>query len=84
MEIIAAMKISISDPRVRHWFLMQSPLIPVAIILLYLYFVTTLGPKLMKNRAPFQVENVIIFYNVVQVLSAAYIVKEVSVEASTK
>lgn len=64
------------DPRVQDWFLMQSPLLPLFIIAFYLYFVQRLGPLLMKNKPPLKIENVIILYNVVQVLMASYIVKE--------
>ncbi|XKL63697.1 hypothetical protein PGB90_006061 [Kerria lacca] len=65
-----------SDPRVKQWFLMKSPALPLLIILLYLYFVQKLGPQLMKNRAPLKIEKVIILYNAVQVVLAAYTVEE--------
>lgn len=56
---------------------MQSPLLPITIIVFYLYFVEKLGPQLMKNRPPFKIEKIIILYNAAQVLLAGYIVKEV-------
>ncbi len=68
---------SFLDPRVQNWFLMQSPFLPLIIIIFYLLFVMKLGPALMKNRAPFKIEKFIILYNAVQVICAAYIVKEV-------
>lgn len=68
----------IADPRVKQWFLMKSPALPLLIILLYLYFVQKLGPQLMKNRAPLKIEKVIILYNAVQVVLAAYTVEEVN------
>lgn len=58
---------------------MQSPLIPLFIITFYLYFVQRLGPRLMENRPPLKIENVMIVYNVVQILMASYIVKEVRI-----
>lgn len=57
---------------------MGSPISPIVIIALYLYFVQKLGPQLMKNRPAFKIEKIIILYNAVQVFVAAYIVKEVN------
>ncbi|XP_022816094.1 elongation of very long chain fatty acids protein 7-like isoform X1 [Spodoptera litura] len=49
------------------WFLMGSPF-PVAIILAsYLLFVLKIGPAFMMRRAPYQLSNVLLLYNAVQV-----------------
>lgn len=61
------------DPLVDSWLFMQSPLPVTAILLIYLYFVLKLGPQLMKNRAPFQLKNVMIAYNAYQVLFSTWL-----------
>ncbi|XP_018327717.1 elongation of very long chain fatty acids protein 7-like [Agrilus planipennis] len=64
----------LADPRVEPFFLMSSP-IPVAIIVaFYIYFVFKLGPRLMKNRPPFDLEKVLIIYNIVQIILCGYLV----------
>ncbi|KAJ8260843.1 hypothetical protein COCON_G00165660 [Conger conger] len=52
-----------ADPRTGDWFLMSSPLPQTFIIAAYIYFVTSLGPKLMENRKPFHLKEVMIVYN---------------------
>jgi len=56
------------DPLVDSWFLMKSPLPILGILILYLYSVLRLGPRLMKNRAPFDLKYVLIAYNAYQVI----------------
>uniref|UniRef100_A0A182MB58 Elongation of very long chain fatty acids protein n=1 Tax=Anopheles culicifacies TaxID=139723 RepID=A0A182MB58_9DIPT len=61
-----------TDDRVLDLPLLQSfwtvPLITGA----YLYFVLNLGPKLMANRKPFDMRNLIIGYNLVQVAANTF------------
>ncbi|KAJ8732293.1 hypothetical protein PYW08_015023 [Mythimna loreyi] len=52
---------------VNTWFLMGSPLPVISILASYLLFVLKIGPALMKNREPLKLQNVIQFYNAVQV-----------------
>eukprot|EP00069_Balaena_mysticetus_P018471 bmy_11405T0 len=52
-----------ADPRVEDWLLMSSPLPQTIILGLYVYFVTSLGPKLMENRKPFELKKAMITYN---------------------
>uniref|UniRef100_A0A146M9A3 Elongation of very long chain fatty acids protein n=1 Tax=Lygus hesperus TaxID=30085 RepID=A0A146M9A3_LYGHE len=66
----------LADPRTSEWALMDNPLPTITILSLYLYFVISLGPKFMKNRKPFDLKNVLIVYNVVQVLVSTWIVWE--------
>ncbi|MXQ81126.1 hypothetical protein E5288_WYG012634 [Bos mutus] len=47
------------DPRVEDWLLMSSPLPQTIILGFYVYFVTSLGPKLMENRKPFELKKFI-------------------------
>ncbi|KAK0166805.1 hypothetical protein PV327_004288 [Microctonus hyperodae] len=59
---------TVSDPRVNNWPLMDSPIPSALIVLLYLYSVTVLGPRLMANRKPFQLRNILVAYNAFQVI----------------
>ncbi|XP_076234253.1 very long chain fatty acid elongase 7 [Calliopsis andreniformis] len=53
-----------ADPRVTDWLLMDSPVPLLGIISLYLAFVLRLGPLYMKNRKPYNLNRVMIFYNI--------------------
>lgn len=68
----------IADPRVKHWFLMRSPEPGLIIIAVYLLFVKKIGPKWMENREPYDMKNVIIVYNIIQVIACSYIFYYVS------
>lgn len=67
------------DPRVENWLLMSSPLPQTIILALYVYFVTSLGPKLMENRKPFELKKTMITYNFLIVLFSVYMCYEASV-----
>ena len=67
------------DPRVEDWLLMSSPLPQTIILGLYVYFVTSLGPKLMENRKPFELKKAMITYNFSIVLFSVYMCYEASV-----
>ncbi|KAI2796949.1 hypothetical protein RDWZM_004321 [Blomia tropicalis] len=62
---------SMGDPRVADWPLMSSPFPIVSIIAFYIYTVTVLGPKFMKNRQPYPIEPIIIVYNIIMVIASA-------------
>lgn len=57
-----------SDPRVSDWPLMDSPVPSILIVALYLYFVTQFGPKIMINKKPFKLRNILVAYNAFQVI----------------
>ncbi|XP_015607877.1 elongation of very long chain fatty acids protein AAEL008004 [Cephus cinctus] len=59
---------TVSDPRVSDWPLMDSPIPTFVIVVLYLYTVTILGPRLMANRKPFKLRNALVAYNAFQVV----------------
>ncbi|XP_076352644.1 uncharacterized protein LOC143248093 [Tachypleus tridentatus] len=61
-----------ADPRTNGWPLLGSPFPMLTIIASYVYIVKVLGPMWMKNRKPFQIENVIIMYNVAQVILSGF------------
>ncbi|KAI5750340.1 hypothetical protein M8J76_014849 [Diaphorina citri] len=64
------------DPRTNNWFLMSSPVPTILICLTYVYIVKVLGPKLMANRKPFVLREVLIVYNLFQVLFSAWLFYE--------
>lgn len=61
------------DPMVDTWFLMGSPGPVLSILAAYLIFVLKLGPKIMQNRPAFQLKNLMIVYNGVQVLFSIWL-----------
>lgn len=66
-----------SDPRIRDYPLMESPIKMTSILLAYVFFSLYVGPRLMANRKPFRLNTAMIVYNLSMVLLNAYIVYEV-------
>ena len=66
-----------SDPRTRKWFFVPSILSPLSFVVTYLLLVWLL-PKVMKNREPFQLTNLLVLYNAAMTLLNLYICVEVS------
>ncbi len=56
---------------------MSSPFPQTIIIAAYIYFVTTLGPRLMENRKPFDLKRPMIIYNLSIVAFSIYMIYEV-------
>ncbi|KAI1293576.1 putative protein for very long chain fatty acid elongation [Halotydeus destructor] len=56
------------DDRVKGHLLMSSPWPAVAIVVIYVLFVKYVGPKLMANRRPFELRNVLLLYNLAMVV----------------
>uniref|UniRef100_A0A0C9QPI2 Elongation of very long chain fatty acids protein n=3 Tax=Fopius arisanus TaxID=64838 RepID=A0A0C9QPI2_9HYME len=54
----------IADPRVADWPLMSNPIPLTCVLIAYLMFVLYIGPRIMKNRPPYSLNNLMIFYNV--------------------
>ena len=50
------------DPRVSEWLWMGSPLPTLCLIILYLGMVFT-GPRIMKERAPFDMKALLFVFN---------------------
>ncbi|CAB3377391.1 Hypothetical predicted protein [Cloeon dipterum] len=65
-----------ADERTKDWFLVGSPLVPLAVIYLYLKLVKDWGPKFMENRQPFDLKNTLLVYNIVQVIYSIYLFYE--------
>lgn len=66
-----------ADPRVNAWPLMDSPFPTLIMVITYLYIVTYLGPKVMANRKPFKLNNVLVLYNAGQVVFSFVMLWEV-------
>ncbi|KAK4875912.1 hypothetical protein RN001_012334 [Aquatica leii] len=63
-----------ADPRVENYFLMQNPF-PLAVILIfYIYFIFKLGPKLMENRRPYNIDKLLVVFNFLQIVACSYVV----------
>ncbi|NWW39635.1 ELOV7 protein, partial [Panurus biarmicus] len=65
-----------ADPRLEGWPLMSSPFPTTFIIGTYVYFVTSLGPKLMENKKPFELRQIMTFYNFSVVALSLYMTYE--------
>jgi elongation of very long chain fatty acids protein 7 len=63
----------LQDPRTYGDPFLASPFILMATMGLYVYIFTSLGPKLMKNRKPFNVKTPMFIYNVIQIMLNAFI-----------
>lgn len=70
--------LSFTDPRVKDWPMMQSPLPTLALCIFYAYFCKSLAPRLMESRKPFGLRRTLIFYNLFQTVFSAWIFYEVS------
>lgn len=72
-EILA----TVSDPRVSDWPLMDSPIPTILIVLLYIYGVVIFGPRMMANRKPYKLRNILVAYNAFQVVFSLGMLYEV-------
>lgn len=68
------------DPRTNDWPLISSPIPGLTILAVYLYFILSWGPRHMANRKPYKLENVLIAYNLIQVIVSTYIFYEVIIK----
>lgn len=65
-----------SDPRISEYPFMTSPLPMTAILLFYVYFILSLGPRLMAGRKPFDLKKIMVVYNFGLVFFSIFIVYE--------
>ncbi|XP_060813245.1 elongation of very long chain fatty acids protein 7-like [Bombus pascuorum] len=63
----------LTDPRTQDYFLIGSPWGCFSIVAFYLYFVHVLGPNIMAKRKPFNLNRILQIYNLIQIVSCAYI-----------
>ncbi|XP_003746852.1 elongation of very long chain fatty acids protein 1-like [Galendromus occidentalis] len=55
------------DPRTRDWPMMGSPVFVASILVAYLYFCISLGPRFMEKRQAFNIRPIVVCYNVIMV-----------------
>uniref|UniRef100_A0A1A7WF25 Elongation of very long chain fatty acids protein 7 n=1 Tax=Iconisemion striatum TaxID=60296 RepID=A0A1A7WF25_9TELE len=65
-----------ADSRTENWLMMSSPIPPTIIITAYIYFVTSLGPRIMENRKAFDLKGILIVYNFSVVVLSLYMIYE--------
>lgn len=70
-----------ADPRVRDMLFMSNPFTMFAILTAYLYFILKWGPEYMKNRKPFNINKLIIAYNIIQIVACARLVLQVNLSS---
>ncbi|XP_063839330.1 very long chain fatty acid elongase 2-like [Ostrinia nubilalis] len=58
---------------VDKWYLMTSPMPILAILLVYLFIVLNVGPKLMKSRPAMNLNKVLVLYNVIQIFVSIFL-----------
>lgn len=63
-----------SDPRTSSWLLMSSPGPVITILVTYLYFCISAGPRYMRDRKPYDLKLVIQCYNALQIVLSVYLV----------
>ncbi|XP_068081551.1 very long chain fatty acid elongase 7 isoform X2 [Anabrus simplex] len=61
------------DPRAAELFYINTPWFWISLDICYVFFVRRCGPKFMKDRQPYQLEGIMKIYNIVQVVSNAYV-----------
>lgn len=57
---------------------MSSPVPVLTILAAYLYFVLKLGPQYMSSRKPFNLQNILVTYNLYQVIFSIWLCTMVS------
>ncbi|XP_022669916.1 elongation of very long chain fatty acids protein AAEL008004-like isoform X1 [Varroa jacobsoni] len=61
-----------ADPRTRDWLLISNPIYVIVLEVAYLYFIYSYGPRMMANRKPYNLRNVINVYNVAMVIANCF------------
>jgi len=65
--------IELRDPRVDDWLFMSSPWPVLSICVLYYYFIRVAGPRFMKDRPPYDIQKIMIAYNLFQTFFSLWI-----------
>merc|ERR1711990_1156116 len=68
--------VDLRDPRVDNWLGMASIWPTIIICSAYVYFVKVVGPRLMKDREPYELKNILLVYNFSQVLFSFWMFME--------
>lgn len=61
------------DKRVDGWPMLGSIWPTLIMCTAYVFIVTVLGPRFMRNRKPFNISTFLVYYNLLQVILSAYI-----------
>ncbi|XP_066253207.1 very long chain fatty acid elongase 7-like [Euwallacea similis] len=64
------------DNYTKDWFMVGNLTQLILLLAVYVVFSTKIGPRLMKNRKPFQLARTIQIYNIFQVVANAFLVYE--------
>lgn len=67
------------DPRVSDFLFMSSPVTITLILAAYLNFVLSSGPKWMRHRQPFNIDQLLVVYNFLQIIACSYLVYAVNI-----
>lgn len=62
----------LSDERARGYICCNTYFM-LGLLILYYYIVQDLGPKLMKHKKPFNLEKVLIGFNIIQIIACIYV-----------
>eukprot|EP00102_Acyrthosiphon_pisum_P006904 XP_003240857.1 PREDICTED: elongation of very long chain fatty acids protein 7-like [Acyrthosiphon pisum] len=54
------------DEEIDSWLFVNKPWPVLGIIIVYLLFVMKIGPKMMENRQPYNITNIILVFNFLQ------------------
>ncbi|KAJ0180137.1 hypothetical protein K1T71_004728 [Dendrolimus kikuchii] len=73
-----------ADQRSLNWLFMGGPGPILAISISYLYFCLSFGPRIMKNRRPFELKTAVMLYNIFQILLSIFLVYQGSMYMLTK
>ncbi|XP_016916379.1 elongation of very long chain fatty acids protein 7-like [Apis cerana] len=76
MELYKDIMENKSHPITKDWFLISGPGPVTMIIVSYLYFSLSAGPRYMKDKKPYELRIPMIVYNFIQVLFSIYIFYE--------
>lgn len=66
------------DLRTKSWFLSNSPGPLFMILIAYLYFCLSAGPRYMRDRKPYELKTTLLVYNALQVVFSWILLYEVS------
>lgn len=73
IKFVKIEKLNFLDERSANFFLIQNPPIPFAMILIGYVLMIRWGPKFMEDRRPFNLKNVLMVYNLLQVVLNFYL-----------
>lgn len=68
----------VPDPRTKDFLFVSSPVPLLVIMFVYHRFVQSWGPAFMANRQPYNVKNLIIVYNIIQIALSIFLTTQVS------